>query len=146
MMRGSLRFAMRCRSSILMARSRFMVHFFPRRVGNCRLRPFTLSYSGGGPSYVARPILPPQEIGAELVEARAADLAHHEIDLAAEDVDRLLDPGDATGGRTIERRPAHKAKAGAETKGDQDIGATPHAAVEHYGQPVADRLVNRRQH
>jgi isopentenyl diphosphate isomerase/L-lactate dehydrogenase-like FMN-dependent dehydrogenase len=38
------------------------------------------------------PVLLPQEIGAELVEARAADLRHHGVDLGAEDVDRLLYP------------------------------------------------------
>ena len=49
------------------------------------------------------PVVAPQEIGPELVEARAADLAHDQVDLAAEDVDCLLDPGQAR------RRPRRKA-------------------------------------
>jgi hypothetical protein len=35
----------------------------------------------------------PQEIGPELIEARATDLAHDEVDLAAEDVECLLYAG-----------------------------------------------------
>ena len=91
-------------------------------------------------------ILPPQEIGAELVEARTADLPHDEIDLVAEDRDRLLDPGNAAGGCAIKRRPAHKAEAGAEAQRDQDVGAAPHSAVEHHRQLVADCLLDRRQY
>ena len=43
---------------------------------------------------VPRPVVGPQEIGAELAEARAADLAHDQVDFAAEDVDHLVDAGD----------------------------------------------------
>src|SRR3989442_1332957 len=74
---------------------------------------------------VARPVVGPQEIGAELTEARTADLAHHQIDLAAEDVDRLLDPGQSAGHRPVKRRPAKEAELRAEAPRDQDIGAAP---------------------
>ena len=95
---------------------------------------------------IARPILAPQEIGAELVEARAADLAHHEVDFLDKDVDRLLDPGQAAGSRPIERRTAHEAEIGAEAQRDQDVGAAADPAVEQQGQLVADRRLDRRQH
>src|SRR6266436_4900327 len=55
------------------------------------------------PSNIARPVVAPQEIGAELIEARAADLAHHQVDLVDEDVDRLFHAGKPAGGGTIER-------------------------------------------
>src|SRR5215469_12901628 len=71
-------------------------------------------------SAVLGPVVAPQEIGAELVEARAADLAHHEIDLAAEDVDRLLDAGQPAGDGAVERRAAEKHELGAQAKRDQD--------------------------
>ena len=45
--------------------------------------------NSAGRSAVLRPVVAPQEIGAELVEARAADLGHDQVDLAAEDVERL---------------------------------------------------------
>src|SRR2546421_195896 len=77
------------------------------------------------PSRVAGPVVAPEEIGAELVEARAADLAHHQVDLAAEDVDRLLDPGQTAGDRAIERRPPEEAELRAEAHRDQDVGAAP---------------------
>jgi len=36
-------------------------------------------------------LVPPQEIGAELIEPRTADLTHHEVYFAAQYVDRLFD-------------------------------------------------------
>src|SRR6266542_4921760 len=95
---------------------------------------------------VARPVVIPQEIGAELTEARTADLAHHQVDLAAEDVDRLLDPGQPAGDRAVQGRPAKEAELRAEAPRDQDVGAAPDAAVEHHRHPVADRGLDRRQH
>src|SRR5436190_16103002 len=97
-------------------------------------------------SAVARPVVGPQEIGAELVEARAADLAHDEVDLAAEDVDRLLDPGEPARHRAIERRPAEEAELRPEAHRDHDVGAAPYAAVEHHRHAVADGALHRRQH
>src|SRR5947209_9545231 len=95
---------------------------------------------------VARPVVIPQEIGAELIEARAADLAHDEVDLAAEDVDRLLDPGEPARHRAIEGRSAEKAELRPEAHRDHDVGAAPDAAVEHHGLAVADGALHRRQH
>src|SRR5580704_4508519 len=95
---------------------------------------------------VARPIVGPQEIGAELVEARAADLAHHEVDLAAEDVDCLLDPGQPARHRAVKRRAAKEAEFRAEAARDQYVGTAPDAAVEHHRHAVADRGLDRRQH
>src|SRR6202011_6332686 len=63
-------------------------------------------------SAVLHPVVTPQKVGAELVEARAADLAHHEVDFAAEDVDHLVDAGKPTGDRAIERRPAEEHELG----------------------------------
>src|SRR5690348_1600009 len=65
-------------------------------------------------SAVAGPIVGPQEVGAELIKARTADLAHHQIDLVDKDIDRLLDPGEPAGGGTVEGRPAEEAEIGAE--------------------------------
>src|SRR3984893_9344358 len=98
------------------------------------------------PSHVARPVVAPQEIGAELIEAGTADLAHDQIDLADKDVDRLFDPGEPAGGSTIQGRAPHEAEIGAETERDQDIGAAANPAVEQQGQLVADRSLDRRQH
>src|SRR5438132_12929641 len=98
------------------------------------------------PSDVARPVVAPQEVGTELVEARAADLAHDQVDLVDEDVDRRLDAGQPAGRRTIEGRAPHKAEVGAETQRDQDIGAAANPAVEEQCQLVADRCLDRRQH
>ena len=106
--------------------------------------PYERLFAAG--SAVARPIFAPQEIGAELVEARAADLAHDQVDLVDEDVDRLLDPGQPAGRRAIEGRAAHEAEIGAEAQRDQDVGAAANAAVEQQGQLVADRRLDRRQH
>src|SRR5437763_11549880 len=77
-------------------------------------------------SAVARPVVGPQEIGAELIEARAADLAHYQIDLVDEDIDRLLDPGEPAGRGGIEGRAYEEAEIGAEPQRDQDVGAAPH--------------------
>src|SRR4051794_10522085 len=74
-------------------------------------------------SAVAGPVVGPQEIGAELVEARAADLAHDEVDLVDENIDRLLDPGKAASSRAVQRRPPEEAEIGAEAQRDQDVGA-----------------------
>src|ERR1700730_18157862 len=90
------------------------------------------------PSHVARPVVAPQEIGAELIEAGAADLAHDEVDLTDKDVDRLFDAGEPSGGATIAGRPPQKAKIGPETQRNQDIRTATHPAVEQQGQPVAD--------
>src|SRR6266446_8336269 len=104
MILGSLRFAIWCRSSILMASS--ILIGVPSNA--CR-------------SAVLRPIVGPQEIGAELIEARTADLPHHQVDLAPEDVDRLLDAGQSAGRGAVERRPAHETEIGAEAERDQDV-------------------------
>ena len=40
-------------------------------------------------SDVSRPVVAPQEVGADFTEARAADLAHYEVNLAAEDIERV---------------------------------------------------------
>src|SRR3954451_3855106 len=101
---------------------------------------------GGRGLAVALPVVGPQEIGAELVEARAPDLAHHEVDLASEDVDGFLDPGDATGSRAVKGRPAHEAEIGAEAERDQDVGAAAHAAVQKDRHFVAYRRLDLRQH
>jgi hypothetical protein len=101
--------------------------------------------AGTAPVLVPRPILRPQEVRAELVEAGATDLAHHEVDLGLEDVDRLLDPGQSAGNRAVKRRAAEGDKLRAEAHRDQDIGAAPHATVEHDRHPVADRRLDRRQ-
>src|SRR6266516_2482847 len=96
-------------------------------------------------SDVAGPVVAPQEVGAELTEARTADLAHHQVDLAAEDVDRLLDPGQPAGDRAVQGRPAEEAELRAEAERDQDVGAAPHTAVEHHRYAVANRRLDRRQ-
>src|ERR1700739_48267 len=93
----------------------------------CSCRFIRLSFG----SAIARPIRFPQKIGAELVEARAADLTHDEVDLAAEDRNRLFDPGDPAGGSTVEGRAAHEAELRAEAQRDQNVGAAAQAAVEH---------------
>src|SRR5712692_6172591 len=93
----------------------------------------------GQKSAVLLPVVLPQKVGAKLIEARAADLAHDEVDLAAEDVERLLNPGEPAGDRAVERRPAEKAELRADEERDQDIGAAPHTAVEHYRHAVGDR-------
>src|SRR5947209_939071 len=98
---------------------------------------FTHKRRSRKPSYVSRPVVAPQEIGTELIEAGTADLAHNEIDLFDKDVDRLFDAGQPAGRRTIEGRAAHKAEIGAETERYQNVGATPHPAVEQQGQFVA---------
>ena len=110
-----------------------------------------LTFGGGatalrGRSGVARPVVAPQKIGAKLVEARTADLAHHQVDLAAEDVDRLLDPGQPAGDRAVKRRPPEEAELCAKAQRDQYVGAASDAAVEHHGHAVADRRLHRRQY
>src|SRR6266568_4863065 len=130
MILGSLRFAIWCKSSILTASS-ILIGLVP---------------SNACGSAVLWPVLGPQEIGAELIEAWAADLAHYQVDLAPEDVDRLFDAGQSAGGGGVERRPPHEAEIGAEAERDQDVGATPHPAVKQQGQLVADRRLDRRQH
>jgi hypothetical protein len=60
------------------------------------------------------PVIAPQEIGAELIEARAADLAHHEVDFAAENIECLLDAGKSAGDGAVERRLAEKHELSAE--------------------------------
>src|SRR5262249_19815375 len=102
--------------------------------------------AGARSSHISRPVVAPQKIGAELIEARAADLTHHEIDLADEDLDRLFDAGQSAGSGAIEGRGSNKAEIGAEAERDQDVGAAPHAAVEQQGEPVADHGSDRRQH
>src|SRR6266487_4299313 len=97
-------------------------------------------------SAVFRPVVGPQEIGAELIEAWTTDLPHHQIDLAPEDVDSLLYPRQPAGGGAVERRPPHEAEIGAETERDQDVGAAPDPAVEQQRELVADRRLDRRQH
>src|SRR6266852_3773179 len=129
MILGSLRFAIWCRSSILTASSILI----------------GVPYNACG-SAVFRPVAGPQEVGAELIEARTADLPHHQIDLVDEDVDRLLDAGQSAGGGAVERRAPHEAEIRTEAQSDQDVGAAPHAAVEQEGQLVADRRLDRRQH
>src|SRR5580704_16279809 len=96
-------------------------------------------------STVAAALVLPQEIGAELAETRTTDLAHHQVDLVDEDVDRLLDPRQPAGRGAVERRAAEEAEIGAEAERDQDVGATSDAAVEQQGQLVADRGADRRQ-
>ena len=76
----------------------------PREAGGANRRQLNAEAA----SAVLRPVVAPQEIGPELVEARAADLAHDEVDLAAEDVDRLLDPGKPAGDRAVKRRAAEE--------------------------------------
>src|SRR5438105_9042088 len=135
MILGSLRFAMRCRSSMLIASSSLIGRVLSKQV----------LFRNRGLA-VPLPIVLPQEIGAELTEARAADLAHHQVDLVDEDVDRLLDPGESTRCRAVEGRPAEEAEIGAEAQRDQDVRAAAHTAVEQQGQLVADRRLDRRQH
>src|SRR5271170_889568 len=84
----------------------------------------------GARSAVLGPVVAPQEIGAELVEARAADLAHDQVDFVAEDVNHLLDTGNPACDGAIERRPAEKDELRAKAPRDQDVGAAPHPAVE----------------
>jgi len=45
------------------------------------------------PLGVLAPVPGPQKIRTELIEAGAADLAHDQVDLGAEDIDRLFDAG-----------------------------------------------------
>src|SRR5438552_9298105 len=116
---GKRRFAMRCRSSMLIASSSLIGRVLSKQV----------LFRNRGLA-VALPIVLPQEVGAELTEARAADLAHHQVDLVDENVDRLLDAGQPAGGGPVERRPPHEAEIGAEAERDQDVGAAPHTAVE----------------
>src|SRR5579883_3043806 len=108
-------------------------------------RPWGYPGAAGGRSAVVLPVLAPQEIGSELIEARAADLAHDEIDLVLQDRDRLGGAGHAADDRAVQRRPAEKYEARPEAQRDQDVGVAAHAAVEHDGQPVAERGVNGRQ-
>src|SRR5215468_9705940 len=96
-------------------------------------------------SYVARPVVAPYEIGAELIEARAADLAHDQIDLVDKDVDRLFDARPAAGGGAIESRAPHKAEIGTQAQRDQYIGAAANSTIEKQGQFVADSGLNRRK-
>src|SRR6516162_1451053 len=159
MMRGSLRFAIRCKSSMLIALSKFMACSHYCATLTRLAAPGTLSVireRGPNPkglvgerraygwSNIARSILPPQKIGAELVQARTADLGHDQVDLVMENRDRLLYPRDAAGGCAVERRSSHKDKPRAEAERDQDVGAAPHTAVEHHGQLGANRLHDRR--
>src|SRR5215472_8052015 len=74
-----------------------------------------------GLSAVPLPVLLPQEIRAELGEARATDLPHHEVDLVDEDLDRLLDAGQPAGRRAIEGRTPHETEIGPEAEGYQDV-------------------------
>jgi hypothetical protein len=67
-------------------------------------------------SAVLRPVVGPQEVGTEFIEARTADLAHHQVDLAAEDADRLLDPGEPAGRGAVEGRAAEKNEIGSEAQ------------------------------
>jgi len=97
------------------------------------------------PSAVLHPVVTPQEVGPELVEARAADLSHDKINLAAEDVDHLLDAGESTRDGAVESRPAKEHELSAETEGDQYVGAAAHAAVEHHCYFIADRRLDCRQ-
>src|SRR5579872_985974 len=97
-------------------------------------------------SAVSAALVLPQEIGSEIAEAGAADLAHHEIDLVDKNVDRLLHPRQAIGCRAVKRRPAEEAEIGAEGEGDQDVGAASDAAVQKQGQLVAYRGADCRQH
>src|SRR5207248_9380909 len=78
-------------------------------------------------------------------EAWAADLPHDEVDLAAEDIDRFLDTGQPARHRAIEGRAPEEAELRPEAHRDQDIGAAPHAAVEHDCHAIADRALHRRQ-
>src|SRR5260370_24198658 len=132
---GSRCWAMRCRSSMLIASSSLIGSRSLTQKGALRI----------ARSAVALPVVLPQEIGAELVEAGAADLAHHQVDLVDEDVDRLLDPGQPAGRGAVQGRPAEEAEIGAAAQRDQDVGAAPHAAVEQERQLVADRGLDRRQ-
>src|SRR5262249_26220620 len=84
-------------------------------------------------SAVLCPVVAPQEVRSELIEAWAADLAHDKVDLAAENIERLFDAPGPTRDRTVKRRATEEHELGAEAEGDQDIGATAHAAVEHHG-------------
>src|SRR6184192_2861235 len=87
-----------------------------------RLRPSELPFRecSVARSAVALPIVLPQEIGAELVEAGAADLAHHQIDLVDEDIDRFLDPGKPASRGAVEGRPAEETEISTEAQRDQD--------------------------
>src|SRR5207237_3007600 len=96
-------------------------------------------------SAVLRPILAPQEVGAELVEARAADLAHDEIDFAAEDVDHLIDARNSADNGAVKRRAAEEHELGAEAERDQDVGTAPDPTVEHHRHLIAHRRLDRRQ-
>ena len=58
----------------------------------------------------------------------------------------FLTPGEPAGDRAVERRPAEEHELRAEAQRDQDVGAAPHAAVEHHRHAVADRRLDRRQH
>src|SRR5271169_1780670 len=80
--------------------------------------PAAKAWEGEGLPIPAAFVLP-QEIGAELVEAWAADLAHHQIDLAAEDVDRRLDAVEPAGDRAVKRRTAERDELRAEAQRDQ---------------------------
>src|SRR3954454_6810099 len=74
---------------------------------------------------VSCPILLPQEIRPELVEAGAADLGHYGVDLGAENIDRLLDPRQAASDRAVKRRAAKEHELRTEAHRDQNVGAAP---------------------
>jgi hypothetical protein len=116
-----------------------------RRADQARARQGARDVKRPDPSAVLHPIVAPQKVGAELIEAWTADLAHDEVDLAAEDVDHLLDAGWPAGDGAVERRSAEEDELGAETEGDQDVSAAAYAAVEHHAYFVADRRLDRRQ-
>src|ERR1700726_15900 len=98
------------------------------------------------PSDIARPVVPPQEIGAELIEPRTVDLTHHEVYFAAQYVDRLFDTRKPPCSCAVQRRSSKKHELCAKTQRNQDVAAAPHAAIQHYRHSFANRSLDRRQY
>src|SRR5215475_9379132 len=66
-------------------------------------------------------VLPHQEVRAEIGDLGGAHLGQAEVDLTAEDAQRLGRTGDTARRHAVERRPALKDELGAHADGDQRV-------------------------
>src|ERR1700748_3007421 len=77
-------------------------------------------------------VLPHHVVRAEVGDLGGADLAHADVDLAAEDAERGPRPLHAARRYAVERRPALEDELGAHAERDDGIEAAADAAVEHH--------------
>src|SRR5438067_8495185 len=87
-------------------------------------------------------VLPHQEVRTEFGDPGGAHLRHAEVDLAAEDAERLGGAGHAAGRHAIKSRAALEDELRPHADRDQRIEPAPDATVEHQGHLVADRIAN----